>query len=76
MWFLLNTLAQQGYVVRTFNESRSVTPVDFLPVKKKKPKETKKLPDLPHSVRKENTKEKITIGVGETKKTAKVLPWG
>jgi repressor LexA len=62
VWFLLNALEQQGYVVRTFNESRSVTPVEFLPVKKKKPKETKKLPDQSHNVRPE--------------KTAKILPWG
>jgi len=62
VWFLLNALEQQGYVVRTFNESRSVTPVEFLPKKAKKPKETKKLPD--------------SSPIGGTAKTAKVLPWG
>ena len=78
VWFLLNALEQQGYVVRTFNESRSVTPVEFLPKKAKKPKETMKLPESGRAIgrEKENTKEKIPIGVGETKKTAKVLPWG
>lgn len=31
VWFFLNSLEKQGYIVRSFNQVRSVTPVELLP---------------------------------------------
>jgi repressor LexA len=31
VWFLLNALQDQGYVARTFNKVRSVTPIEISP---------------------------------------------
>ena len=63
IWVLLNALEDQGYIARTFNQHRSVTPVEISPANPKVAKIDRNKP---------GPKPKVVVEAG--KKKVK-LPW-
>ena len=74
VWFLLNALEDQGYVVRTFNETRSVTPIERSPSRPKKKKAKDGVTPTIVEVSEKQIIQEMDRPV-EEKEPEKALPW-